>query len=330
MRPNPPMVDPQPSRRLAPGRPFPTAQTAAIVVAAISLATFLVGCGSALPVPSLAPTGSPLESPSIDGLLVATGGILQVTQPDGGLTAFDGPAVNVVAVTAGNRHVVALDVDHQALLSADPLARQRTWRPVAIPAAATEAEPLLALSPLGLDLAVTAGDPQGRSFDLILADAASGAARSITVDRGLNGPPVWVGPAMIAVNTIGRDQRSGFSVIDLATNVVTDGPSSGFALAATGDGELIAFDEGRSGDVLVGDRAEWLAGEFDQMARIASAPGTGADQVAISADGSRLAIVRRTDARAAIEILARIHGPWHSIRTVAIDGDHALSIAWLR
>ena len=325
---NPPIVDSRPSRTPAPGRPLPAARTAA-VVAAISVASFLVGCGSPLPIPSVAPTGSPLQTPSIGGLLVATGGLLQVTSPDGGLTAFDGPAGAVVAVTAGGGHVVAVDVGHQAFLSADPPARPRTWHLIVIPAAAAEAEPLLALSPLGVDLAVTASDPQGRSFDLILADAASGRTRSITVDRGLNGPPVWVGPSTIVVNTIRQDQRSGFSVIDLATNVVTDGPSSGFALAATGDGELIAFDEARSGDVLVGDRAEWLAGEFDQMARIASAPGTGADQVAISADGSRLAIVRRTDARAAIEILARIHGPWHSIRTVAIDGDHALSIAWL-
>jgi hypothetical protein len=55
----------------------------AAVVAAIVVAIVVAGCGVVKP-------------PSVDGLLVATGGPLQVTDGSGNLVAFDGPTDPVI------------------------------------------------------------------------------------------------------------------------------------------------------------------------------------------------------------------------------------------
>ena len=65
----------------------------AAAVAAIAIAAIAAGCGTV--------------QPSIDRLLVATGGLLQVTDASGTLVPFDGPPDPVVAVTASDGHVVA-------------------------------------------------------------------------------------------------------------------------------------------------------------------------------------------------------------------------------
>jgi hypothetical protein len=52
------------------------------------------------------------------------------------------------------------------------------------------------------------------------------------------------------------------------------------------------------------------------------------ERIALSADGRRLAIVRRMDAGASIELFVEVDGVWHAAASLTTPGDGAVSIAW--
>jgi hypothetical protein len=287
----------------------------AAAVAAIATAAIAAGCGTV--------------QPSIDGLLVATGGRLQVTDASGTLVPFDGPPDPVVAVTASDGHVVAATAGG-ALVTSNGSGPPRTWRGLDVPAAPGGGPPLIALSPLGRELALAVGDPQGARFDLIVVDVGLGTSRSIAVERGLNGPPSWIGPSTVAIDVIGADGESRIATIDVERTTIDETAVAARTISATLDGKRIAVDD-PSGDVLIGDVATWRAGKLAAMTRLHGPPGSGVESLAISPNGDRLAVVRRSEAGAAsIELFRAREQDWTSVRTLTLAGDGPLSIAWLQ
>jgi hypothetical protein len=280
--------------------------------------------GSAAPLSTL-----PAAEPDVGGLLVATGGRLLVTDATGGLVAF-GPAADAVSsVMASAGMIVALEASGRATVL-DATAPASTWTIVDLPTLPPAAVRLPALAPSGPELAIVAGDPQGASFVLTILDVRTGASRVIPVERGLNGPPSWIGPGTIAVDVIRDPGHSGIATIDLGNGVVTNHPGPGSIVVSSADQAQLAIDDPASGDVLIGDVAAWQSGEVGSMIRIHGPPGTGVDALAMSADGARLAVVRRSDAGASVEIVVRIGDEWHSVHALTKLGDVPPSVAWLQ
>ncbi|HEX5825515.1 MAG TPA: hypothetical protein VFY18_13735 [Candidatus Limnocylindrales bacterium] len=289
----------------------------ATAVAAIVSATIAAGCGGPAP-------------PASDGLLVATGGPLQVTDGSGDLAAFDGPEDPVVAVTASGGHVVAATAAGP-LVTSSGAGGKRTWLVLDIPGAPGPDFSLMAISPIGKRLALVVGEPQGASFDLVIADIGVGTSRSFAIERGLNGAPTWIGPGTIAIDVIKPAGASAIAAIDAGSGVVTDDALPGRVVSATLDGTLLALDDPETGEVLVGEAG---VGGLDQAARIAhlaGPPGSAVDGLALSPDGGRLAVVRRTDAGlASIETYRRLEQGWTGVRTLNVAGDGPVSLAWLQ
>jgi hypothetical protein len=294
----------------------PTRRFCAAAVAAIASAVIAAGCGSV--------------TPTSDQLLVTTGGPLQVTDRSGNLVPFDGPADPVVAVTASVGHVVAATAGGALTASSDSAGPPRTWRAINVPTRLGDGLPLMALSPLGRELALAVGNPQGERFDLVIHDLATGTSRTIAVERGLNGPPSWLGESAVAIDVIGPDANSEIATVDTGRGAITDASVAAGVISATADGLRVAVDD-PSGDVLVGDLATWRSGSLGSMARVHGPAGSGVESLALGPDGGRLAVVRRDDAGvASIELFRDVGQGWSSVRTLTVPGDGPVSVAWLR
>ena len=330
MKPVPPTRPTRSSRRAAPGRP---AAVLLVILAIVALAACSIP-----PVPSIAssveatagtsarPSAAP---PSSDGLLVAAAGPLQISA-DGVLVPFDGPPGPSVEVVAARGVVIVVDDAGALLRSERPAAGARSWSPLTPASPRDGNRRLLGLSPAGTTLAFADGELQARSFRLVLVDLGGGTTRSIDVARGLDGPPIWVGPAIVAVHAIRANGASGFTEIDVGAGTATDVPSYGVALGATADGTGVALDVAATGEVLVGERSSVNDAGLVRLKRLATPPGGGgAERIALSGDGTRLAVTRRTDTATTIEIHVLVEGRWTPAGTIAIPGERSVSIAWL-
>ena len=324
----PPILPAQPPRVHGPGRParrHDTASPAATVVAAAVLVVALAAAGCAGP----APVGPSPGRPGIAGLLVAASGALRITDEGGDLVAFDGPSAPIVAVTSAAGVVVVATAAGGAAAVSLPGQSPREWRPLELPDDPSGAVRLMALSPDGDSIAVAVGDPQGPSFALEIVDPRSGAARSIAVPRGLNGPPSWLGPGTVAVDVIEPDGTSAIATVEIAGGGLTDRRGTGTLVVAAADGSQVAVDDSATGDVLVGDRAAWESGGGDGMTRLSGPGAVGVEELAMSPDGLRLAIVRRGDGAVSLELLVRDGTVWSSSRTLSLSTEDPVSVAWL-
>jgi hypothetical protein len=293
------------------------APIAAAAIGALSLTTaaLVAGCTS---------------EPSLGGLLVATGGPLHVTDASGAIVPFDGPADPVVAVSASVGHVVAVTAAG-SFTASDGSSGTRTWRAIDVPPAEAGDVRLMAVSPLGRELAVVIGAPQGAAFDLVVIDVGLGQSRSIAVDRGLNGPPAWIGAGTIAIDVIKPDGESGMAAIDSRSGAVSDDAIDGRVVSATDDRRHLAVDDPANGDVLVGVLDGQALKPLTQVKRLGGPAGSAVDVLSISRDGGCLALVRRTEAGAAsIEIDRALDQGWRSVKLLAVTGDGPVSIAWLQ
>jgi hypothetical protein len=301
---------------LPPTRRLPPTAVAAFLGAA--LAVFAAGCGTAPP-------------RAVDGLLVAAGGQLLISDGSVDLVAFDGPPDPVVAVTASGGRVVAATAGGGLTTSSSSAGQPRAWGNLVRPPGLAAGPPLMALSPLGRELALAVGELQGERFDLVLVDIGTGTSRPIAVERGLNGPPAWLGPATIAIDVIGPAGNSEIATIDVTgSSGVTDESVAATVVSATADGLRVAFDD-PSGDVLVGDAATWRRGSLESMTRIRRRESSPVESLAISPDGGRLGVVRRADTGTpTLELFSALEHGWTSVRTRELTGDGPISIAWLR
>lgn len=304
-------------------------------ILAVGLLVAATGCGRTSP-PTAMPTpespvpasAGPAAQPDLDGLLVATGGQLLVTDDQGGLVAFDPAADAVSSLTASAGMIVALDASGQATVL-DALAPTPTWTALDLPAGPPAAVRLVVLAPSGSQLAIVAGVPQAASFTLTIVDVRTGTSRVIPLQRGLNGPLSWLGPGTIAVDVIRDPGNSGIATIDLGNGALTDRPGPGSVVVSSADQAHLAIDDPASGDVLLGDVTSWQSGALASMTRIHGPPATGVDSLAMSADGTRLAVVRRSDAGASVEIVIRVGDEWGTVRSLTKLGDGPPSVGWL-
>ena len=333
-----PSVRPRRRRNRAPAgrhrRPGFALALTVLVPAVLSL-----GCEARPPAPASSSSGastvapSTPAGPSTGGLLVATGGALRITDARGQLVEFTGPTLPVERVSAAGGTVVAVtaggDLLRSGLAAGDTPAAWREMRAAIGPAGRIR---LPAVGPSGTQLAVATGELQAASFDLVIVDLASDTARAIQVDGGLDGSPSWLGPRRIAMATTRPDGATALVLIDPVTGALAVPAISATALSSTPDGARLAADDPATGDVLVGATdqtgAGWAPGE---PSRIAGSDAAGVEGLALSADGTRLAVVRRVgDQVATIVLLASGEGGWAAIGSLEIHGDHAVSIAWLR
>jgi len=282
------------------------------------------------PVPTTARSAGPPTTiePHLDGLLVTGDGALLVTEASGNLRAFDPAPGQVAAVTAAAGEIVVIDPDGQAA-RLDASAIGPAWVPVPLPAQQPRAVRLAVLAPGGTELAIASGDPQGVDFAVTVLDLTTGRSNSVPVDRGLNGPPSWLGPDTIAVDVIRDPGHSGIATIDVPSGVVTDRHGPGSVVVSSIDGSRLATDDPATGDVLIGDIASWEAGATRTMLRIPGPPATGVEALAMSGDGTRLAVVRRSDTAGSIEILVRVGDDWRSVRTLTRSAEGPIVAAWL-
>jgi hypothetical protein len=302
----------------------------------------VAGCVSP-PLPSPSPSGispSPSRSgqptdgssvaPTLDGLLVASKGTLSVSDAAGALSRVAGPGLPVVEVSAAAGRAVVRDAKAGIWGTSDPLGPAEAWQAFVEPGAAPVGRPLFALSPGATELALANGTPQGQAFELEIRSLDPPGSQTIRIGHGMDGPPVWLGPSLVAIHVIREDQSGGFTTIDLATETVSDVTSHGYALGADGTGTLVAFDDATTGDVRVGSLKEMTDAEPGSLPLVSSGPPSSVERLALDAAGVRLAIVRRSDQGASIEILAMVDGTWTSLQTVDVPGDLGVAIAWLR
>ena len=331
---DPPIALDAPSRPRGSGRRHrgPRCSRAILAVGLLVAAT---GCGRTSPATPTPTPGSaipasaaPAAEPDLDGLLVASGGQLLVTDDQGGLIPFDPPANAINSVTASAGVIVALDESGQATLL-DSTSPTPTWTALDLPAGPPAAVRLVALAPSGSQLAVVAGVPQAASFTLTIVDVRTGTSRVIPVQRGLNGLPSWLGPGTIAIDVIRDPGHSGIATIDLGSGALTDQPGPGTVVVSSTDRAHLAIDDPATGDVLLGDVVTWQSGALASMIRIHGPPATGVDSLAMSADGTRLAVVRRSDAGASVEIVVRLGDEWRTVRTLTKLDDGPPSVGWL-
>jgi hypothetical protein len=302
-------------------------------ILAVGLLAIATGCGRTTPDTARSGSAAPASAvpalpPGMDGLLVASSGPLRIIDAGGGLVPFQPATNDVSGVTASAGVIVTIDGSGQATLL-DASARAPAWTALDLPTDPRAIVRLVAFAPSSSELAIVAGDPQGASFVLTILDVRTGASRAIPVARGLNGPPSWLGLETIAVDVIRDAGHSGIATIELRAGVVTDRPGAGSTVVSSADRARLAIDDPATGDVLLGDVATWQAGAQGEMARIHGPPATGIEGLAMSADGTRLAIVRRSDAGGSIEALVRLDGDWRSVLTRAIPGEAPVSVAWL-
>jgi hypothetical protein len=305
-----------PTRRLLPAV-SPIVTAAVVAAALVTTAVVAAGCGTA-------------PAPAADGLLVAAGGRLTVSDASGAMSPFDGPPDPVVGVTAAGGRVVAGTAEGVLWKSPETGGGTPAWEKLAAPATLAAGPTLMALSPLGNELALAVGDLQGKRFDLVLLEIRDGTSRTIPVARGLNGPPTWMGPATIALNALGPTDHAEIATIDTASGGITDESAAATVIAAAADGKRVAVDQ-PSGDVLIGDVASWRAGALQSMTRLPARAGSAVESLAMSPDGGRLAAVRRDEAGAAsLELYVAINEGWTSAGSHGLTGDGPIAIAWLR
>jgi hypothetical protein len=286
----------------------------AAAVAAIVTVAIAAGCGP--------------QPPSVDGLLVAADGLLLVTNPAGQLVAFDGPSGPAISVAASDGRVVVA-IDGGALVTSSKSSTTRSWQPLPAPVLGGAVR-FMALSPTGRTLALAEGDPEASSFELVLLDLGSGTSRSIAVDRGLNGPPAWIGPGTVAIDVIKPNGSSAIAAVDVTTGALVDDAFGGIAVSASDDRRHVAVDDRATGDVLVGELDGQALGPLQRVTRLVGPAGAGVDVLAMSPDGTRLAVIRRADPGAAsLELYRRLEQGWTSRRIISLAGDGPVSIAWL-
>jgi hypothetical protein len=287
------------------------------------MALFVVLAGGACATP-------PVEDPA--GLVIASVGPISVTGPDGRPASIDSPAGDIRFVTAANGRIAASTPDGRIFV-ADALRAgdARAWRALTLDQPAVRAPSGIDLSPDGRVLAIALGDPDTPGLELVTIDVESGAIEVRTTDLMSNGPPSWLGADMLGLEVIRPDQHSGIATVDPSSGHVTVTDARGFSPSATRDGSRIAFADPASGRVTIGDRAAWLADDPIDDQGITAPADSSVQDVAIDADGTRLAVAYAANSgeSSTIVIFRQIGTSWEKTSSIPVQGDTAVSLDWL-
>jgi hypothetical protein len=276
--------------------------------------------------------GAACETPrdeSLAGLVVASSGTIQLTSAAGRPEAVDGPSGDVRRVAASNGRIALETADDQIFVADAPAVGEvRRWRPLIL-GASTRTPSGIDLSLDGKVLAVVRGDPDTPRLELVTFNIETGETVTQMVDLASNGPPTWFGPDMVVVEVIRPDEHAGIATINPRTGDVTVMDAEGIEPSVTRDGARIAV-AGSSG-VVVTEPSTWLAGRSpDALAFAPPADSTVLD-VALDADGTRLAIAYTVNSAASssVIILRLVDTVWAATPAIPIPGNTSISIGWL-
>jgi DNA-binding beta-propeller fold protein YncE len=167
----------------------------------------------------------------------------------------------------------------------------------------------------------------------MVVDLASGAATTRVIEQPANGPPSWLSNHEIALEVVDRDGQAQVVKVRVDDNdaaPVASG-SRGFALAATPDGQTLAVADDSAQRVVVVDRATWWSGETTGTPVESPAADLAVQDVAIDADGTRLAVVyARGDSSTWTLVVSRFaDGRWERAASVDLEGETPPTIDWL-
>jgi hypothetical protein len=284
----------------------------------------------ALALPGVGCQAHPDESAA--GLLIASNGSIGVTSADRQPEIIESPPGVVRRVTASSGRIVAETADNGLFVSdAAAAGSAREWRPLAPVGSSSRTSTGMDLSPDGRTVAVVLGGPDMSGLQLVTIDVDTDSAKTRSLDLMANGPPSWLGPDLLALEVIRPDQHSGIATVDLATGDVKVTDAQGFAPSATRDGGRVAVIDATSGLVTITDATEWLAGVPKAALEVSSPAAATIEDVALDADGTRLAIAYAADSGASgsVTILRHAATTWQTESTIPINADARVSIDWL-
>jgi hypothetical protein len=268
---------------------------------------------------------------SIAGLAVAASGRLTLTNANGALDPVPAPPDEVRVATAGSGRIVAAQVNDQFFVSdASAVGKARAWRQLRVDVPPDALPAGIDLSPDGRTLAIVLGDPETPRLGLVTVDVETGATTQRSVELMANGPLSWLQPDELALEVIRPDQHSGIATIDPTSGAITLTDARGIAPSATRDGSQIAVADTSSG-LVVTDRATWLAGGPADVPGIPGPADSTIQDVALDADGTRLAVVyvANADGSASVAILRLTGTTWENVSSIPVAGDAPVSIDWL-
>jgi hypothetical protein len=308
----PPMACRPPSRGLGSGRWFAAASVLVAVLAGGACAT--------------------KRDESRAGLVITSIGQIGVTDDNGQPATIDGPAEDVRFVTASSGRIAASTTGGRVFVSDAPGAGEaRAWRTLALDESSSRTPSGLDLSPDGRVLAIVLGDPDTPGLELVTIDVEANSTAVRSIDLMSNGPPSWLRPELIGLEVVRPDQHSGIATVNTTSGEVTVTEAQGFSPSVTGDGSRMAIADPATGRITIGDPASWIAGVPNEDSGINAPIESSVQDVAIDADGSRLAVVyaANSDAFATVVILRRTGTGWERVSSIPVRGDAPVSIDWL-
>jgi hypothetical protein len=308
-----------PAPSVAPGSAGPSVEPESAGPTAASASPPL---GSVSPAPA-----SDASAGGADGLLVASGDPLEIITATGQLAIVPGSPSRASAVGAGGGRTVVVDLDGSTSATGD-LATNEPWQTFDPTGRREDPTALIAVSPDGRRLAMILGQLQGAGLEVAVTDLRTGRTRLVRVQRGVNGPPAWLGPSTVVLDAIDPAGRSSLTAVDVDTGAVTDDVGPGIEISASGDASLLVGID-RDGTVLVVDTAAWRLHDLGAAMLLPSTTGETAEHVAMSPDGGRVAVIRTSESGpTTIDIWRLAEATWTKALDVPISGDGRISIAW--
>jgi len=275
--------------------------------------------------------------PSVEGpggLLVTSGGSLLRLDDAGTLQPVAAAPGALRHLATAGRSLVAVADDGQVLTATagGPSADGLAWRPLDIALPAGGFTTGIDVSPDGRSLAVVRGHDDADRLELVVVAIGTGAASTRTLDVAANGPPSWLTNDDLALEVVGDDGTARVVRVDAGGSAAPDESRlRGFALAATPDGRTIAVADDAAAGVVVRDRQTWWRGDPVEPGGDPPRRDEAVQDVAIDADGTRLAVVyAEADPDAWTLVVDRLRdGSWETVVSTTLESEPPPTIDWL-
>jgi hypothetical protein len=190
-----------------------------------------------------------------------------------------------------------------------------------------------AASPDGSRVASLALGAAGQ-FGIALTDPSTGRSVAFPIDaEPVLTSPAWLDDERVAVVVVDSQTVGALSIADAASGDLTGGPGNVRAIAASGDGAVVAWTSTVDGRLYGSNASSWLAGEEVAALPIEAPRGASPGSFALDSSGTRLAVVWEDDAGTVIEIavLARTGDGWSARERFAAPAeDPRAVVTWLR
>jgi hypothetical protein len=309
----------------SPGRARAAARRIVALVAAVVVATVLVGCDES------ETSGTPPPQATA-GLVVLAGdpgdASLTIHDAGGASHAVPLPDPSTAWISAGGRGTLMATLDDGSLHVSSPIApgEPPTWTPT--PGEDVELPPdrlyFATWAPNAVSVAAIGADFSAGRLTLAVVDPFADASLLLPVPRDpAVAPPAWIDEQRVLVQA-----TDGFVVVDTGTGDVTAGPrqdlGGGIGVAIAPAASLLAVAP-EAGLVEVHDLGGWLGGQTgDPQARIENQGEIGA--LAFDRSGERLAVVwQRPDGPGLLTVHRRADG-WSVAHEQTLPGESARAV----